>query len=66
MEARKLVHSVVEKIVIDPRHGRGTVYLPQDVCEMFMRETSTRGTLRDPTRTLKHLVILPFSPGRDV
>jgi DNA invertase Pin-like site-specific DNA recombinase len=47
MEARKLVHSVVEKIEIDPRHGRGTVYLPQDVYGVFMRETSTRGTLRD-------------------
>ncbi len=47
MDARRLVHSVVQKIEIDPEAHSGTVYLSPDMHGLFLRETSTIGTLGD-------------------
>jgi DNA invertase Pin-like site-specific DNA recombinase len=47
VEARRLVHSCVDRIEIDPEVCRGYLYLPSDAYGIFARETSTRGNLGD-------------------
>ena len=45
MEARDLIHSVVEKIIIDPDAKRGTLFIAADIASFFERSVSTLGTL---------------------
>lgn len=44
LDARRLVHSAVEQIEIDPDAQRGSLLIARDIYSIFIRNAPTRGT----------------------